>query len=46
MKTNKNIIVVPAEKGKHKVLVNYIQHGIAFASEALANKHADELRNE
>lgn len=43
---SKNIQVVPIEKGKYKVLVNYIQHGIAFSSKPLADQHADELRKE
>ena len=39
-----NIIVVPAEKGKFKVLVNYVQRGIDYSSEALANQEADKVR--
>jgi len=39
----KNIIVVPAEKGKFKVLVDFIQRGIEYSSEALAKQEANKL---
>ena len=40
------VMVVPAsKKGKFKVLVNYIQEGIDYSDEALANKEADKIRN-
>ena len=42
----KNIKVIPIEKGKYKVLVNYIQHGINFSCKPLAEKHAEELRKQ
>jgi len=42
-----SIIVVPAEeKGKFKVLHNYIQHGIAYSSEIQANKEAELLKQQ
>ena len=37
--------VVPAEKGKYKVLVNFIQRGIEYSSKALAEHEADKIRN-
>lgn len=40
------VLVVPAEKGKYNVLVGYIQRGISYTSEAVANKEADKLRKE
>jgi len=40
----KNVIVVPAEKGKFKVLVNFIQRGIAYASKELAEAEANKLK--
>ena len=40
----KNVTVVPADKGKFKVLVNFIQRGIEYSSEALANIEADKVR--
>ena len=39
------IDVVPAEKGKFKVLVNFIQRGIEYSSKALAEHEADKIRN-
>lgn len=39
-----SIVVVPAEKGKFKVLHNYIQEGIEYSSQALAEKEAEALR--
>ena len=40
----KSIIVTPAENGKFKVLVNYIQHGIEYSSKVQAEKEAEILR--
>jgi hypothetical protein len=40
------IDVVPAEKHKFKVLVNFIQRGIDFTSDALANSEAVKLHAE
>ena len=39
-----NVIVVPAEKGKFKVLVDFIQRGIEYTSEKMANIEAEKLR--
>ena len=41
-----SIIVVPADKGKWKVMVDYIQHGIEYSNQALANKEAQTVREE
>jgi len=38
------IIVTPAEKGKWKVLINYIQQGIDYSSKELAEKEANTIR--
>ena len=40
------IDVVPAEKKKFKVLVNFIQKGIPFSSPELANSEAAKLHAE
>ena len=37
------VIVVPADKGKFKVLVNYIQQGIDYSTEAQAVKEANTI---
>ena len=42
----KNIIVVPADKGKYKVLINYIQQGIEYSSRELAESEANKIRKE
>ena len=39
-----NIVVVPAEKGKFKVLVNFIQRGIEYSTKAQAEKEACNLK--
>ena len=43
------IVVVPAEKGKFKVLVNYVQQGVEYSSKELAqtqaNKIAEKIRH-
>ena len=39
-----SIMVVPADKGRFKVLDNYIQHGIEYSSKDLANSEANRLR--
>ena len=45
-KENKmNIIVVPAEKNRFKVLDNYIQVGIDYSSMELAQQEASKLRS-
>ena len=36
-------IMVTGNKGEYKVLVNYIQRGVAVHSPALANKQAREI---
>ncbi len=41
-----HVSVVPAEKGKFKVLFNYLQRGIEYSSEELANKEANKIRAE
>lgn len=38
------IDVVLAEKGKFKVLHNFIQHGIPYATKAQADKEAEALK--
>ncbi len=38
------IIVAPAEKGKFKVLDNWIQIGIEYSSKLLAEAEANKLR--
>jgi hypothetical protein len=38
------IDVVPADKGKFKVLVNFVQRGIDYSSKSLAEHEADKLR--
>ena len=41
-----NITVSPASvAGKYKVSINYIQEGIEYSSEEIANSQADKLRN-
>jgi hypothetical protein len=40
------IIVVPAEKGRFKVLVNYIQRGIEYATQELAEREANKIRQQ
>lgn len=40
------ISVVPAEKGKFKVLVNFIQRGISYSTQALAQKEANKIKAE
>ena len=40
------IDVVPADKSKFKVMVNFIQRGIEFHSDALANEEAKKLHNQ
>jgi len=42
--TKMAIIVVPAEKGKYKVLDNYIQVGIEYSTKPLAEAEANKLR--
>jgi hypothetical protein len=37
------IDVVPAEKGRFKVLVNFMQRGVAYSNPALANKEATAI---
>lgn len=39
-----SIIVVPAEKGRFKVLVNGIQQGVAYSNEIHAEKEAEAIR--
>jgi hypothetical protein len=38
------ISIEPAEKGKYKVLVNYIQQGIDYSSKELAEKEAEDFK--
>lgn len=38
------VTVTTSEDGKWKVLHNYIQQGINYTDEILANKYADELK--
>jgi hypothetical protein len=40
------IDVVPAEKGKFKVLINYVQRGVDYASAKLANTQARKVHTE
>ena len=37
------IDVVPADKGKFKVLVNFVQHGVPYTTAALANQEAKKV---
>jgi hypothetical protein len=42
-----SIVVLPTEKGgKFKVLVNYIQRGVDYSSQEMANEQATKLRKE
>ena len=41
---SKDIRVVPSEKGKFKVMVNFIQRGIDYATEQLAQAQAEKLK--
>jgi hypothetical protein len=38
-----SITVVPADKGRFKVLVNFIQRGIEYSNAPLANHEAKKL---
>ena len=38
------IDVVPSEKGKFTVLVNFVQFGVALSSALLANKTAEDVQ--
>jgi len=40
------VIVVSAGKDKYKVLIDYVQRGIVYHSESLANHQADKLRQQ
>ena len=40
------VLVVSAGKDKYKVLIDYVQRGIVYHSESLANKEADILRKQ
>ena len=40
------VIVVPAEKNTFKVLVNYIQRGVNYASKEIAENEASKIRAE
>ena len=40
------VIVVAAEKGKYKVLVNYIQQGSEYSCEAMAEAQAILIRKQ
>lgn len=42
--TMKNVVVVPSEKGKFKVLVNFIKRGVDYSTEALAEAQANKIR--
>jgi hypothetical protein len=46
MSNNKSIYVLPAEKGKFKVLVCYIQEGINFHDASKANQEATRMAEE
>lgn len=39
-----DVIVRPAGNGKYKVLINYIQRGVDYSSEALAEQEANKIR--
>jgi len=39
------VIVVPTKEGKFKVLVDYIQRGIAYSAKSLAEQEAQKIRN-
>lgn len=41
-----DVRVVPAEKGKYKVLINYLQQGIDYTSEQLAVQEANKIKEE
>ena len=38
------VLVVSAGKDKYKVLIDYVQRGIVYHSETLAQSEADKLR--
>jgi len=44
--SDKSVFVVPAEKGKFKVLVCYIQRGINFNDASKANSEATKVAEE
>jgi len=39
-----SVVVAPVGNGKYKVLINYVQHGIDYSSEALAQNEANKIR--
>jgi len=40
-----DVRVVPADKGKSKVLVNGVQQGVAYSSEVQAEHEASKIRD-
>jgi hypothetical protein len=46
MSNNKSIYVLPAEKGKFKVLVCHIKEGIDFTNASKANQEATRMAEE
>jgi hypothetical protein len=43
--TMPKVHVVPAEKGRFKVLVNFIQQGVEYATQEQAEKEAKKIRD-
>ena len=41
-----NVSVVPADKGKFKVLINFIQQGCDYSSQEQAELEASKVRTE
>lgn len=39
-----SILVLPADKGKYKVLYRYVQYGVAYSTKEQAEKEANELK--
>lgn len=44
VRTMSKIMVVPGDKGKFKVMVNFIQYGCEYSNQAQAEKEANEVR--
>lgn len=44
-KNMNRIDVVPADKGKFQVLVNFIRHGVELSSSSLANQTAAQIKS-
>ena len=44
MSNVKDIRVVPAEKGKYKVLEDFVQRGVSYGSKEVAEHEAEMIR--